>query len=283
VTQPNPLPLPAPLPSILKRHSSEDPTSESSKKQDNHTVNLFVQHVLVLQQQPDLPARIAPMPITVDNLLPVLSMELGKVSPAGFVLAGLCDSCGALNTGYTPFHQWIYATYPHLVHEYRAFDDNDPFEPIKLLGAIRHPTDFNESDFGLLTAIIRYHTPYKNSNGAPLTVSFALGTDVSTNTIFGLPTLDDLQLVWDITSDSAISKSCGITFPLQRRGSNRGLPAGVTFDATEFERSFAATKITNVHNICIDQLTDAKYSHSTEVFDEFADNTLIRRHVGNPA
>jgi hypothetical protein len=283
VTQPPNGHLPTPPTSILKRPSSADQLTEQSKKPHHHTVNLYVQHAHVLQQQPDKPARIGPMPITVDNLLPVLSMELGQEIPAGFILAGLCDSCGALNTGYTPFHQWIYATYPHLVNEYRAFDDNDPFEPIKLLGAIRHPSDYNESEFGLLTAIIRYNTPYKNANGEPLTISFALGNDVSTNTIFGLPTLDALQLVWDITSNSAVSKSCGVTFPIQRRGSKRGLPDGITFDATEFQRSFAATTVTSPQQEHADHMTATHRQHATEVHDEFTGNTLTRRHIGNSA
>jgi hypothetical protein len=268
---------------ILKRPPSNSQLTEKPKKQHSKSVEFYVQHVHSLRSEANSKEPISPMPITVDNLLPVLSMKLGDDTAAGFALSGLCDSCGALNTGYTPFHQWIYATHPHLVKEYREFDDNDPFEPIKLLGAIRHPSDYDESKFGMLTAIIRYITPYKNAAGETLTLSFALGNDVSTNTIFGLPTLDALQFVWDISSNSAHSKSCGLDFPIHRRGSKRGLPDGVTFDAAEFKRTIAATSAISPMKVNGTQFPTTHHSQIMDVIDEFDGDKLTKRYIGRPS
>jgi hypothetical protein len=220
------------------------------------------------------------MPIAVDNMLPVLSLALGLGATDNISLTGLCDSCGALNTGYTLFHQWIYATYPHLVAEYREFNDKNPFEPIKLLGAIRHPSDFNETDYGLLTAIIRYKTPYTATDGKPILLSIALGNDVSTNTIFGLPTLDSLQLTWDFSTNTATSKCCGNTFTIQRRGSKRGLPDNVHFDTNEFERIMAASEISAATATTDSpQTRNNTVTFSIDVKDEFSGASLIKRQL----
>ena len=50
--------------------------------------------------------------------------------------------------------------WPDLVAELISFDDANPFQPIKLGGDIRDPSDFAAADHGTLTAVVRYHTPY---------------------------------------------------------------------------------------------------------------------------
>jgi hypothetical protein len=93
------------------------------------------------------------------------------------------DTCGALNTGYLLFHLWLMSERPDLVAEFISFDDANPFEPIKLGGAICDPADFDSSTHGNLTAVIRYYAPYIDNNGSPITLSFALSADVTVNTI----------------------------------------------------------------------------------------------------
>jgi hypothetical protein len=110
------------------------------------------------------------MPITIDNGLPHITFTLGSDFTHGLSLCGLMDTCSALNTGYLLFHQWVMsAACPALVAEYLAFDAFNPFEPVKLGGTIRDPTDFDQTNHGNLTAIIRYHTPYVDITGAPIT------------------------------------------------------------------------------------------------------------------
>jgi len=79
--------------------------------------------------------------------------------------------------------------WPDLVAELISFDDANPFQPIKLGGDIRDPSDFAAADHGTLTAVVRYYTPYTDVSGSPITgcVSFGLGSDVTVNTIFRTP------------------------------------------------------------------------------------------------
>jgi hypothetical protein len=140
------------------------------------------------------------------------------------------DICGALNTRYLLFHQWVMSERPDLVTEYIEFDVDNPFEPIKLGGAICDPFDFNASNHGNLTAVIRYRTPYQDQTGSPITFSFALGTDVTVNTIFGLPMLCNLDLVISLRANSLYSSVLDRQFPITRAAAVFGLPSGCIFD-----------------------------------------------------
>jgi hypothetical protein len=99
-----------------------------------------------------------------------------------------------VSTGNLTFHRWIITTYPEIVHSYEEFDDTHPFEAIKLVGAISDPANFNEEAHGKLTAVVRYHMPYTDSDSSPTALCIALGSDVAVNTILGWPTITDFQI-----------------------------------------------------------------------------------------
>ena len=85
-------------------------------------------------------------------------------------------------------------TPPDLVLVYEAFDGENPFDPIKLYGAITDPSQYNENDHVILKAVIRYKTPFVHiATNEPVALSFALGDDVSVDTITGLPSLKNLS------------------------------------------------------------------------------------------
>jgi hypothetical protein len=182
-----------------------------------------------------------PMPIAIDNGLPHITFDLGADSTADPALCGLMDTCGALNTGYLLFHLWLKSERPDLVAEFISFDDTNPFEPIKLGGAIRDPADFDASDHGNLTAVIRYYTPYTDLSGSPVTMSFALGTDVTVNTIFGLPMLCDLDSVISLRTNNLHSRALNVDFPISRAAATFGLPPDCTFDPISSARNHAST------------------------------------------
>ena len=171
-----------------------------------------------------------PMPIAIDNGLPHITLNLGSNSTTDPALCGLMDTCGDLNTGYLLFHLWLKSERPDLVAEYIYFDDTNPFEPIKLGGAICDPTNFDTSEHGNLTAVIRYYTPYTDLSGSPVTMAFALGTDVTVNTIFGFPMLCDLDSVISLRANTLHSRSLGVDFPISRAAATFGLPPDCNFD-----------------------------------------------------
>jgi len=181
------------------------------------------------------------MPIAITNGLPHITLTLGSDIASDPELTGLMDTCGALNTGYLLFHQWLMSERPDLVAEYIQFDDTNPFEPIKLGGAIRNPADFTNADHGNLTAVIRYFTPYHDADGSPITLSFALGSDVTVNTIYGLPMLCDLDSIINLRSNSLHSRALTLDFPIARAAACFGLPDGCTFDPAVAARISAAS------------------------------------------
>jgi hypothetical protein len=131
---------------------------------------------------------------------------------------------------------------PDLVAEFVSFDDSNPFEPIKLGGAIRDPDDFDATDHGNLTAVVRYYTPYTDISGSSITVSFALGSDVTVNTIFGLPMLCDLDSVISLRTNSLHSRALNVDFPITRAAAAFGLPFGCLFDPDSTARNHASTR-----------------------------------------
>jgi hypothetical protein len=130
---PSPARLPPPLPPCLR--SPPPLPAEKRAKFFVQVVKSFSMHTL--RPRPALP----PMPIAIDNCLPHITFSLGSDPALDPTLCGLMNKCSALNTGYLLFHLWLMSERPDLIAEFISFDDSDPFEPIKLGGAIRDPSE----------------------------------------------------------------------------------------------------------------------------------------------
>ena len=126
------------------------------------------------------------MPISSQNELPNLDFQVGQASDA-MTLSFLYDTGAAINTGYLPYHKKIMEECPHIIESYEEFNGTNPFEPIKLVGAITDPDIYDREQHGVLSAVVRYKTPYVLRSGKPFALCFALGSDMSVNSIFGLP------------------------------------------------------------------------------------------------
>ena len=175
------------------------------------------------QQQADISPALRPMPIRVDNGLPHLCLNLGLDSDA--TLSVLFDSGAALSSGYLPYHLWIMRENPDIVASFERFDDSNPFEPIKLGGAIRHPDDYNASLHGQLTAIIRYKTPYFDNDGSPIRISFGLGNDMTVNTILGMPVIKDLGMLPNFRTAVVTCDDSPATFEIRYHETSCGFHA----------------------------------------------------------
>jgi hypothetical protein len=64
--------------------------------------------------------------------------------------------------------------------------------------ALRNPDDVSQEVTYQLTAVIRYNIPYKDLYGKPVVFSSALGDTVSCNTIVGLPSIEGMDMVWNV-------------------------------------------------------------------------------------
>jgi hypothetical protein len=122
-------------------------------------------------------------------------------------------------------------TYPEIVHSYEEFDDSQPFEAIRLVGAISDPAEFDEDTHGKLTAIVRYHMPYTDRDSSPTALCIALGSDVAVNTILGFPTITDFEIELRLRSPrSFYSSVLDHTFTFSQSEAKSGLPGGVEFN-----------------------------------------------------
>jgi hypothetical protein len=176
------------------------------------------------------------MPVAIDMGFPTITLPLSD----SIGLTGLFDSCGSLNLGWLPFHLYILSQHPELVAEFRYYDGIHPFEPIQLSGAVLDPNQ-SLSECGKLIALIRYKTTLCTPTGSAVHISFALGPDVSANTIIGLPFLRALKFVTDYETFTARSKVLSQDFPLTCSPNDRGLPASASnFDPDAFLRTYTS-------------------------------------------
>jgi hypothetical protein len=180
-------------------------------------------------------ARPPPMPISINNGLPNIVLPSGVSGSTVVELVALYDTCGSLNSGDLTFHLWLAASYPDIVHEILFDDGPDGFEPIKLLGAVKETAD-TPAKHGVLTAVIRYKTPFLDASGSLLLLSFALGSSVSTNTIFGWPSMLALEMSLDISRFKVFSRALNHEFHLIQDAGRLGDPTGATFDIVEFKQ-----------------------------------------------
>jgi hypothetical protein len=145
------------------------------------------------------------MPITTRNELPHLRFPIGTTTNDGSLL-NLFDTGAALNTGQLSYHLSQKNSRPNLVNSYEEFNGTNPFDPIKLCGAITDPSTFDTTTHGILSAVIRYKTPF-SVNGRTFTIAFALGKDVSVNSIMGLPTITELKLEYTFDPEPHFTSS----------------------------------------------------------------------------
>jgi hypothetical protein len=114
---------------------------------------------------------------------------------------------------------------------------------MKLGEAICDPADFDSANHGNLAAVIRCCTPHVDQSGSAITISFALGSDVTVNTIFGIPMLCNLDPVILLRSNSTHSRTLHRDFPITRATASFGLPKDVSFHP-------AAASCQNAASLC---------------------------------
>ena len=84
--------------------------------------------------------------------------------------------------------------HPSEVAKFESFDGNNLFETIKLCDVIAHPSDYDKEKYGITSAVVEYHTPYRYLDGKPFRLTLALGNSMSVNSILGLPTIMEAEL-----------------------------------------------------------------------------------------
>ena len=206
----------------------EDEPSQKSGRLCVMTADLFISNLA----QESVPRK---MPLDLDNGLPGILVRLGHAPGSDICFLCHVDSCAAMNTGNLLLHQYIITQHPTIVAEYIQYDDKNPFDPIKLQCAV-DDNGLSAPENGKLTAIVRYHTPYKFTDGSPVLVSFGLGKDVAVRSILGLPTLRQWQSSIDFASNKLVCPKLQRRFDLHYERARQGLPDGIHFNKSDFQR-----------------------------------------------
>jgi len=76
---------------------------------------------------------------------------------------------------------------PTAVEDFEQFDGSNPFDLIKLCGALLDQSNYDSTKHGILSAVIHYHTPCSAIDGRKVLPFFALEVDMSINTIYRHP------------------------------------------------------------------------------------------------
>jgi hypothetical protein len=208
------------------KHKEEEAAQDEGGSSRSHAV--FAQTVKVLHGSTGSKTRA--MPVAVQNKLPSINLSLGLKGGPGtkdVQLNVLFDTCGALSTGFKPYHDFIRRKHPEVVYDYEEFDSANPFDTIKLSGALRDPNNIAMEVVGTLDAVIQYKTPYFDKHGKPVLLAFALGNTVSCNTIMGLPAIKGMEMEWNIKKEEITAQALsgpGNKFPVTLREAEYGLP-----------------------------------------------------------
>lgn len=226
------------------------------------------------------------MPITIDNGLPAVALRFGSTDDDEVNFKVSIDSCAGLNIGNLRLHQWVATTFPHIVQEWIEFDDKEKFEPLSLNCAVEDIKTV-ENNAGKLTAMVTYFTRYTDSCSRPVTISFGLGRDVAVNAIVGKPTLKSWKGCIDFASDTFTSEELKLTFSMDYKMADTGLPPDVVFDSTSFIRP----KKTPVNSAGVMVVSIDRKSNSattlpkldTPVVTESQINGCLQRCVTHPA
>ena len=81
--------------------------------------------------------------------------------------------------------------YPAIVHSFGAFEGDNPFDPIMLMGAISNASNYDPEKHGPLFTIICYVTSYHNRDGRGLLLCIALANFMYVNTILGMTVINE--------------------------------------------------------------------------------------------
>jgi hypothetical protein len=226
--------------------------------------------------------RVRHMPLDLDNGLPSIEMRFGLDSASETCFACHVDSCAAMNTGNKLVHEWIMTTFPEIVCSYEQFDDENPFEPLRLACAVT--IEDITATYGQLSGVVTYHTQYKDKHGVAIKLAFGLGAEVAVNAITGLPTLRKWQASIDIGKDMFVSTLLDLSFQLVYKGADSGLPSTVKFESIDFVRPQPVTAVGRAFVVqtddCNTAITDlSRFENAREEKEDDMSKGYLQRQI----
>ena len=139
-----------------------------------------------------------PMPISIQSNLPHIALQLGidLDCPDCPTIRCAVDTCAALCTGSFHFFASLAKRFPHCVAKIFAPKD---YAPIILSGIVQ------SSDKAPVTTELevgwQFHLPYMMKTGETTSLVIATGSNVSVNTILGIPSQKGTGAIVDLNDD----------------------------------------------------------------------------------
>ena len=154
-----------------------------------------------------------PMPISINNNLPCVDFRVGNGAHHSPSLCMLVDSVAAMNTGHLAYHHSVMAQFLDIVEEYIECGPGTKYDLVHLKVNVTQSTAVDQFNDGILSAIIRYNTPYR-CDSHHLNLSFALGDALSLRTILGTLALEAMYSVLDLSDKKLVLKRLNVILPL---------------------------------------------------------------------
>ena len=171
-----------------------------------------------------------PMPISINNSLPSVTLHLGLLEDEENTMRMLVDTGTAMNSGNLAYHLWVMSECPEMVGESIQCGGTSDYDVVKLLAALDLDTSQQSVEHGHMAAVIRYRTPYLVNKRDPLFIYFSLENDVSLRCVLGLPTLLTIGGLINLVKGEFFCSDIDRTFALSLEPPGKGLPDGVASD-----------------------------------------------------
>jgi hypothetical protein len=148
------------------------------------------------------------LPVPIQSAFPHIILELGSQlgdanNPA---IHAFVDTAAALTAGNLHFFAAIAKAYPHTIHAIYMPKD---YSSITLSGIVK---DINgQSITTNLMVALSFHLPYITRKGAPTTSLVAVRSNVTVNTILGLPFIQQTKMIIDAADQ--VAELCSLDAP----------------------------------------------------------------------
>ena len=120
---------------------------------------------------------------------------------------------------------------PSIFAEYFKCSPGTEYDAVQIWAALDLKWEHQPVDYGSMTAVIRYKTPYIITNTSPLNIFFALGTDVALRSVLGITSLLAMGAVVDLAKGQFVCLELNKEFMLQLDPPGKGIPDGSTLES----------------------------------------------------
>jgi hypothetical protein len=146
--------------------------------------------------------------LSFSQVLPHVSFPIGPRAENQGLLRCMIDTGASLNVGRTEYHMSIRDKRPELVHYFSKLADIEGMQPFGI-GSVN-----GDGPATTMDAMISYKTPYI-VGGRPVTITFALGSSIATNSILSYPFLQSIKGTVMLENMTLVSATLGDSFRIE--------------------------------------------------------------------